>query len=267
MIYGRSGALRDLGVVVLDEVHFLQDTYRGPVWEEVIVHLPAPGAPGVPVGHGVERRGAGRLDDDRAGPDGGRRGAQAPGPPGEPLPGGRPLGRAAAPPAHAGRRPAQPRGQPARRRGGAGLAGQRPPAGPAPALHAAAGRGGGAPRRRGDAAGDLLHLQPGGVRRRRQGVLDAGAAPHHRRRARPDPRDRRPPPRRHRRPRPRRARLRPLPGRARGGHRRPPRRHGAAVQGGGRGVLHRRAGEGGVRHRDPRRRASTCRPARWSSRS
>ena len=40
MIYGRSGALRDLGVVILDEVHFLQDTYRGPVWEEVIVHLP-----------------------------------------------------------------------------------------------------------------------------------------------------------------------------------------------------------------------------------
>ncbi len=40
MIYGRSQALDDLAVVVLDEVHFLQDTYRGPVWEEVIVHLP-----------------------------------------------------------------------------------------------------------------------------------------------------------------------------------------------------------------------------------
>jgi ATP-dependent RNA helicase HelY len=39
MIYGRSPALHDLGVVVLDEVHFLQDTYRGPVWEEVIIHL------------------------------------------------------------------------------------------------------------------------------------------------------------------------------------------------------------------------------------
>src|SRR5690606_37880083 len=23
----------------LDEVHYLQDTYRGPVWEEVIIHL------------------------------------------------------------------------------------------------------------------------------------------------------------------------------------------------------------------------------------
>jgi len=41
MIYARSDALADLGLVVLDEVHFLQDTYRGPVWEEVIIHLPA----------------------------------------------------------------------------------------------------------------------------------------------------------------------------------------------------------------------------------
>jgi ATP-dependent RNA helicase HelY len=40
MIYGRSGALSKLGVVVLDEVHYLQDAYRGPVWEEVIIHLP-----------------------------------------------------------------------------------------------------------------------------------------------------------------------------------------------------------------------------------
>jgi ATP-dependent RNA helicase HelY len=40
MIYARSSALNQLTVVVLDEVHFLQDTYRGPVWEEVIIHLP-----------------------------------------------------------------------------------------------------------------------------------------------------------------------------------------------------------------------------------
>ncbi|MFZ4719978.1 MAG: DEAD/DEAH box helicase, partial [Ilumatobacteraceae bacterium] len=40
MIYARSPGLRDLAVVVLDEVHFLQDAYRGPVWEEVIIHLP-----------------------------------------------------------------------------------------------------------------------------------------------------------------------------------------------------------------------------------
>jgi ATP-dependent RNA helicase HelY len=41
MIYGRRRNLGDLGLVVLDEVHFLQDAYRGPVWEEVIIHLPA----------------------------------------------------------------------------------------------------------------------------------------------------------------------------------------------------------------------------------
>ena len=29
-----------LGAVVLDEVHYLEDPYRGPVWEEVILHLP-----------------------------------------------------------------------------------------------------------------------------------------------------------------------------------------------------------------------------------
>ncbi|HUS41545.1 MAG TPA: DEAD/DEAH box helicase [Ilumatobacteraceae bacterium] len=40
MIYGRSRLLQDLGLVVLDEVHFLQDSYRGPVWEEVMIHLP-----------------------------------------------------------------------------------------------------------------------------------------------------------------------------------------------------------------------------------
>ena len=39
MIYSASPALTDLRVVVLDEVHYLQDRYRGPVWEEVIVHL------------------------------------------------------------------------------------------------------------------------------------------------------------------------------------------------------------------------------------
>ena len=39
MIYAASPALDGLAVVVLDEVHYLQDRYRGPVWEEVIVHL------------------------------------------------------------------------------------------------------------------------------------------------------------------------------------------------------------------------------------
>ena len=40
MIYGRSPALQSLAWVVLDEVHYLQDTSRGSVWEEVIIHLP-----------------------------------------------------------------------------------------------------------------------------------------------------------------------------------------------------------------------------------
>lgn len=39
MIYASSSRLDDLGVVVLDEVHYLQDAYRGPVWEEVIIQL------------------------------------------------------------------------------------------------------------------------------------------------------------------------------------------------------------------------------------
>jgi ATP-dependent RNA helicase HelY len=40
MIYAASPTLAGLQTVVLDEVHYLQDPYRGPVWEEVIVHLP-----------------------------------------------------------------------------------------------------------------------------------------------------------------------------------------------------------------------------------
>jgi ATP-dependent RNA helicase HelY len=40
MIYAGSSSLTGLRYVVLDEVHYLQDPYRGPVWEEVIIHLP-----------------------------------------------------------------------------------------------------------------------------------------------------------------------------------------------------------------------------------
>lgn len=42
MVYAGSATLEGLGWVVLDEVHFLQDAYRGPVWEEVLVHTPSP---------------------------------------------------------------------------------------------------------------------------------------------------------------------------------------------------------------------------------
>ncbi len=40
MIYAGSPALEGLRYVVLDEVHYLQNPYRGAVWEEVIIHLP-----------------------------------------------------------------------------------------------------------------------------------------------------------------------------------------------------------------------------------
>lgn len=40
MIYATSMSLRDLGYVVMDEVHYLADRFRGAVWEEVILHLP-----------------------------------------------------------------------------------------------------------------------------------------------------------------------------------------------------------------------------------
>ena len=38
MIYAGSPALEGLRYVVLDEVHYLQNPYRGAVWEEVIIH-------------------------------------------------------------------------------------------------------------------------------------------------------------------------------------------------------------------------------------
>jgi ATP-dependent RNA helicase HelY len=41
MLYVSSPTLGDLGYVVMDEVHYLGDRFRGGVWEEVIIHLPA----------------------------------------------------------------------------------------------------------------------------------------------------------------------------------------------------------------------------------
>ena len=40
MLYERSTTLNALRYVILDEVHYLADRFRGPVWEEVIIHLP-----------------------------------------------------------------------------------------------------------------------------------------------------------------------------------------------------------------------------------
>ena len=39
MIYARSSTLANLGFVVMDEVHYLADRFRGAVWEEVIIGL------------------------------------------------------------------------------------------------------------------------------------------------------------------------------------------------------------------------------------
>ncbi|WP_347350092.1 DEAD/DEAH box helicase [Intrasporangium sp.] len=40
MMYAGSSTLSGLGWVVMDEVHYLADRFRGAVWEEVIIHLP-----------------------------------------------------------------------------------------------------------------------------------------------------------------------------------------------------------------------------------
>ncbi|MER5440388.1 DEAD/DEAH box helicase [Streptomyces sp. NPDC002790] len=39
MLYAGSRSLLGLGYVVMDEVHYLSDRFRGAVWEEVIIHL------------------------------------------------------------------------------------------------------------------------------------------------------------------------------------------------------------------------------------
>ncbi|WP_028661457.1 DEAD/DEAH box helicase [Saccharomonospora saliphila] len=41
MLYAGSASLHNLGYVVMDEIHYLADRFRGAVWEEVILHLPA----------------------------------------------------------------------------------------------------------------------------------------------------------------------------------------------------------------------------------
>lgn len=41
MLYAGSQTLLGLGYVVMDEVHYLSDRFRGAVWEEVIIHSPS----------------------------------------------------------------------------------------------------------------------------------------------------------------------------------------------------------------------------------
>jgi ATP-dependent RNA helicase HelY len=40
MLYANSSTLQNLGFVVMDEVHYLADRFRGAVWEETLIHLP-----------------------------------------------------------------------------------------------------------------------------------------------------------------------------------------------------------------------------------
>lgn len=40
MIYSDSRTLANLQFVVMDEVHYLADKFRGAVWEEILIHLP-----------------------------------------------------------------------------------------------------------------------------------------------------------------------------------------------------------------------------------
>src|SRR5260370_1456731 len=66
MLYAGSATLSGLGYVVLDEVHYLADRFRGAVWEEGIIHLPESVevvAPAAPV-----RRAAAAGGDRAAGP-------------------------------------------------------------------------------------------------------------------------------------------------------------------------------------------------------
>ncbi len=180
MIYARSRALDDLGLVVLDEVHFLQDAYRGPVWEEVIIHLPehvrliclsatvsnsAELAAWIETVRGptsavVETRRPVRLDDHY-------------------LVGDRTNDRLQFLPTFV-ERAAEPRRCPHRRarRFAAGEA--RPPPGagerPACALHAGAARDRRPARRTRPAPCDLLHLQPQPVRRGGERVPPPGYA-------------------------------------------------------------------------------------------
>jgi ATP-dependent RNA helicase HelY len=40
MIYANSNTIKRLKYVVMDEVHYLADKFRGAVWEEILIHLP-----------------------------------------------------------------------------------------------------------------------------------------------------------------------------------------------------------------------------------
>ena len=193
MLLAGSDLLEGLHTVVLDEVHFLQDPYRGGVWEEVLVLCP-PEVRFVCLSATVNNADelGGWLRSVRGDTDGHR---------------GAPAAHRAAPPL----RRAPPRGLPRRScarccssggkpgdeglridqavpPGPAGPAGPlaAPGAGPPPALPGpAAHRDGRGARPARDAARHRLHLQPRRLRRRRAPGRARRGAPDRRRRARP----------------------------------------------------------------------------------
>ena len=257
MIYARR-ELGDLEVVVLDEVHFLQDTYRGPVWEEVIIHLPmhvrlvclsatvsnaAELAEWIETVRGatevvVEERRPVQLDNfyyvDRphqrpptdAADD--RRRASQP--------------RRAAPRRQRRAIPAWPPRR-SRGRGGAASASWRPRAGSRPSRSS--------PNASCCRRSTSSSAAPSAKRRRGPVSTPGCGSPIDEERSRINEIANRPAGGSVDR-RPRGARARPLHGSADGRLRPAPRGDGAAVQGGRRGVLHRGVGEGRVRHRDAR---------------
>ena len=256
----RGAAQHDLRLVAGARRAALRDPRRGPLPPERLPgpglgggHHPRParGRPGLPVGDGVQRRGAGRLDPHRPGRD--RR------------PSSRTAGRSSLHDLYLlgdkgserllllpdpGRRPPQPRGRRPR------LQDAAPPghAGPAPgpAVHAPPGRGRSSCWRSTTCSRRSTSSSAG----RRATTPSPSASG--RASASPPPEERR--------------QIRAiaeehvdalsdddlpvldyagLADRAGGRLRRPPRRDGAAVQGGGGSLLRGRPGQGGVRHRDP----------------
>ncbi len=258
MIYARSRAIDDLALVVLDEVHFLQDTYRGPVWEEVIIHLPqhvrlvclsatvsnvAELAEWITTVRGpthavVERQRPVELVNQYLVMDRARDRLQM------------------LPMFIDGQmnRDALQLDDAANRRGPSGMRGRGRD------LDARGGRRQLGPPGRVETI-ELLHARSmlpaiffifsrAQCDAAAKACVDGGVRLTTRRRTRRDPANRRRPTRRHRHRRPERARIRPVRHPTRRRRCRAPRRHGAADEGGGRGVLHQRSGEGGLRHRD-----------------
>ena len=203
MLYAGSSTLTGLGFVVMDEVHYLADRFRGAVWEEVIIHLPesvalvslsATVSNAEEFGEWLETV-RGETDHDRRGAPAGAALPARDGRPEDLRPvQGRRLRRTAqvnpdlmriarddwrvAPgPATTARKRNAPRGR-------AGARGQ----GPAAAVRCpAATTSSSGSTRAGPAAGDHLRVQPGRLRRRRHPVPERQPQAHLPRGARGDP--------------------------------------------------------------------------------